>query len=64
MLRYNKMFWLTVDAMAEEWQRARVDARIDGEHYDGDDRKRDGAAPGLRPGEASFRRRDATAGED
>ena len=31
MLRYNKMFWLTVDAMAEEWQRARVDARIDGD---------------------------------
>ena len=29
MLRYNTMFWLTVDAMAEEWQRARVDARID-----------------------------------
>jgi predicted peptidase len=28
MLRYNTMFWLTVDAMDEEWQRARVDARI------------------------------------
>ena len=64
MLRYNKMFWLTVDAMAEEWQRARVDARIDGEHCDGDDGKRDGAAPGLRSGDESFRRRDATAGED
>ena len=31
MLRYNKMFWITVDAMGEEWQRARVDARIDGD---------------------------------
>ena len=30
MLRYNRMFWLTVDAMGEEWQRARVHARIDG----------------------------------
>ena len=28
MLRYNKMFWLTVDAMEAEWQRARVNARI------------------------------------
>ncbi len=30
MLRYNKMFWITVDAMGEEWQRARVNAKIDG----------------------------------
>jgi len=30
MLRYNKMFWLTVDAMAQEWQRARVNAKIEG----------------------------------
>jgi dienelactone hydrolase len=30
MLRYNTMFWLTVDAMQEEWQRARVNARVDG----------------------------------
>ncbi len=29
MLRYNKMFWVTVDAMDEEWQRARVDAKVD-----------------------------------
>ena len=29
MLRYNKMFWITVDAMAEEWQRARVNAKVD-----------------------------------
>jgi predicted esterase len=29
MLRYNRMFWLTVDAMGAEWQRARVDARLD-----------------------------------
>lgn len=28
MLRYNKMFWLTVDGMEAEWQRARVNARI------------------------------------
>lgn len=31
MLRYNKMFWITVDGMTEEWQRARVNARIDGQ---------------------------------
>jgi dienelactone hydrolase len=31
MLRYNKMFWITVDGMAEEWQRARVNARVDGQ---------------------------------
>jgi predicted esterase len=30
MLRYNRMFWVTVDAMEEEWQRARVNAKIDG----------------------------------
>ena len=30
MLRYNKMFWITVDAMGEEWQRGRVNAKIDG----------------------------------
>ena len=26
MLRYNKMFWLTVDAMGQHWERARVNA--------------------------------------
>ena len=31
MLRYNRMFWVTVDAMMEEWQRARVNAKIDGD---------------------------------
>jgi hypothetical protein len=30
MLRYNRMFWITVDAMDQEWQRARVNAKIDG----------------------------------
>ena len=30
MLRYNRMFWVTVDAMGEEWQRARVNAKVDG----------------------------------
>ncbi len=30
MLRYNRMFWVTVDGMVEEWQRARVNAKIDG----------------------------------
>jgi dienelactone hydrolase len=30
-LRYNKMFWLTVDALSEHWQRARVDASIEGD---------------------------------
>ena len=30
MLRYNRMFWITVDGMGEEWQRARVNAKIDG----------------------------------
>ena len=29
-LRYNKMFWVTVDAIGEHWSRARVDAKIDG----------------------------------
>jgi dienelactone hydrolase len=31
MLRYNSMFWITVDAMGEEWSRARVTAKIDGD---------------------------------
>jgi len=31
MLRYNKMFWITVDAMGQEWERARVNAKIDGD---------------------------------
>ena len=31
MLRYNRMFWLTVDAMGREWERARANARIDGD---------------------------------
>ena len=30
MLRYNKMFWVTIDGMAEQWERARVEARFDG----------------------------------
>jgi len=30
MLRYNRMFWITVDAMEQEWERARVNAKIDG----------------------------------
>ena len=30
-LRYNKMFWITVDAVAEHWARARADAKIDGD---------------------------------
>ncbi len=29
-LRYNTMFWIAVDAMGREWERARVNARIDG----------------------------------
>lgn len=29
MLRYNTMFWIAVDAMGQEWTRARVDAKID-----------------------------------
>ena len=29
MLRYNKMFWITIDAMDREWERARVDAKVD-----------------------------------
>ncbi len=29
MLRYNRMFWIAVDAMGEEWVRARVNAKID-----------------------------------
>ena len=31
MLRYNRMFWVTVDAMEQEWTRARVNAKIDGD---------------------------------
>jgi dienelactone hydrolase len=31
MLRYNKMFWITVDAMGQEWERARANAKIDGD---------------------------------
>jgi dienelactone hydrolase len=31
MLRYNKMFWVTVDAMGKEWERARANARVDGD---------------------------------
>ncbi|HEX4795167.1 MAG TPA: prolyl oligopeptidase family serine peptidase [Humisphaera sp.] len=27
-LKYNQMFWVTVDAMGKHWQRARVDAQI------------------------------------
>ena len=27
-LKYNRMYWLTIDAMAEHWTEARVDARI------------------------------------
>jgi pimeloyl-ACP methyl ester carboxylesterase len=34
MLRYNKVFWVTVDAMEREWERARVNAKIDGEAID------------------------------
>jgi predicted esterase len=30
-LKYNKMFWVTVDAMTEHWTRARVNATIDGD---------------------------------
>ena len=33
MLRYNKMFWVTVDAMEQQWQRARVDAALENEHH-------------------------------
>jgi hypothetical protein len=31
MLRYNTMFWIAVDAMGAEWQRARVNAKVDGD---------------------------------
>ena len=30
-LKYNRMFWVTVDAMTEHWERARVHATIDGD---------------------------------
>jgi dienelactone hydrolase len=29
-LRYNRMYWVTVDSMAKHWERARVDASITG----------------------------------
>jgi hypothetical protein len=31
MLRYNTMFWISVDALGEHWTRARVDAKIAGD---------------------------------
>jgi pimeloyl-ACP methyl ester carboxylesterase len=31
-LRYNSMFWITVDAMGREWERARATAKVDGDH--------------------------------
>lgn len=31
MLRYNRMFWVAIDAMGRHWERARVHARIDGD---------------------------------
>jgi dienelactone hydrolase len=31
-LRYNSMFWITIDAMGREWERARANAKIDGDH--------------------------------
>jgi hypothetical protein len=30
-LRYNRMFWVTVDQLDEMWERARVNARIEGD---------------------------------
>ncbi len=30
-LKYNKMFWITVDGMARHWERARANAKIDGD---------------------------------
>ena len=30
-LRYNRMHWLQIDAMDRHWERARVDATLDGE---------------------------------
>lgn len=31
-LRYNQMFWVTIDAMEQHWERARVDAEITDDH--------------------------------
>jgi dienelactone hydrolase len=31
MLRYNRMFWITIDSMEREWERARANAKIDGQ---------------------------------
>ena len=28
MLRYNKMYWIEIDGMDKEWERARVDAKV------------------------------------
>ena len=30
-LKYNRMFWLTIDASAAHWERARVSAAIEGD---------------------------------
>jgi dienelactone hydrolase len=31
-LRYNRMYWITVDGMAKEWERARVNAQINNQN--------------------------------
>jgi len=30
MLRYNRMYWVEIDGMQKQWERARVNAQIDG----------------------------------
>src|SRR5262245_60331507 len=54
MLRYNKMFWVTVDAMGEEWQRARVNAKIDGNSITATTTNVNGMHVDFAPGQAPF----------
>jgi dienelactone hydrolase len=61
MLRYNKMFWVTVDAMGKEWQRARANATIGENSIAVTSANVTGMhlsfAPGLAPFEAGVRAR-------
>ena len=56
-LRYNKMFWVTVDAMAEHWSRARVDAKIDGDAITATTANVTAMHLAFEPGQCAVRRR-------
>ena len=58
-LRYNRMFWLTVDAIEQHWQRARVNAAIEGDGDSRDDGRRHRDARRVRPRPGAVRCRRA-----